>query len=176
VHQGKSLDQPPFWPKVIEALGNTYMYVVACSANMDCPVGQVPQNFLIRRQMSHQQVLHHAAAAISSANTTSVLALLAAGVPSLLIPGGGEQPDVAERCQLIKAARCLPPGAVSKERLLSELTLLLEEKEIRDTARCLSIQFTQANTFNRASDLIEVLARTGKPVIRSNAYGLQASA
>lgn len=176
VHQGRFVDQPPFWPRVVEALGNSNVQVVASTANMDCLVGQVPPNFFVRQHISHRQILRHVTAAISSANTSSVLALLAAGIPALLIPGGGEQPDVAERCQFARAARCLLPGAVSKERILSELRSLLEEKEIREAAHRLSLHFAPAGNFERASELIDLLARTRKPIVRSSMSGLQASA
>jgi MGT family glycosyltransferase len=166
VHQGRFFDRPHFWPKVVEAFGNSDIRVIACTGSMDCPVGQLPPNFLVRKQLSQGKILRQAAAMIASANTTAVLGALLAGVPSLLIPAGGEQPDVAERCVHAGVARILDPAEVTPECLRLELLKLVDDNSIRLKARDLAIQFSQANNFDTAISLLENLG-TGSPVLRA---------
>jgi len=166
VQQGRFFDRPHFWPKVLEGFGNTDIRVIACTGSMDCPVGEVPSNFFVRKQLPQKKVMRYTTAMIASANTTAVLGSLIAGVPSLLIPAGGEQPDVAERCFHARVARVLDPAEVTPERLRSELLQLVEDSEVRLKAGELAVRFSQANTFDTAISLMENL-KTGSPVVRS---------
>jgi UDP:flavonoid glycosyltransferase YjiC (YdhE family) len=159
VQQGRFFDHPHFWPKIVEAFANTEIRVIACTGSMDCPVGDVPANFLVRKRLPQAKVLRHATAMIASANTTAVLGSLIAGVPSLLIPAGGEQPDVAERCRRAGVAHVLPPAEVTRERLWLELLQLVEDGELRMRAGELAVRFSQANNFDIAVSLLEGLGR-----------------
>jgi MGT family glycosyltransferase len=158
VQQGRFFDRPHFWPKVVEAFGNTEIRVIACTGSMDCPVGEVPPNFLVRKQLPQGKIMRHTTAMIASANTTAVLGALLAGVPSILIPAGGEQPDVAERCFHAGVARVLNPVDVTPERLRSELLQLADDSAMKCQVSRLAIRFSQANTFDTATSLLEDLA------------------
>jgi MGT family glycosyltransferase len=174
VHQGRFFDRPHFWPKVVEVFGNSDIRVIACTGSMDCPVGELPPNFLVRKQLLQSKVLRQATAMIASANTTAVLGSLTAGVPSLLIPAGGEQPEVAERCIHAGVARSLDPTEVTPERLRLELLRLAEDDTIRRKARELASRFSQANHFETAVSLLESLG-TGSLFARSNSLCLSSS-
>ena len=169
VHQGRFFDRPHFWPKVVETFGNSEIRVIACTGSMDCPVGELPPNFLVRKQLLQGKVLGQATAMIASANTTAVLGSLTVGVPGLLIPAGGEQPDVAERCVHAGVARSLDPAEVTPERLRLELLRLAEDKRIRIRSGELAIQFSRANNFDAAISLLENLG-AGCPILRSESF------
>jgi MGT family glycosyltransferase len=166
VQQGRFFDRPHFWPKLVEAFQNTTIRVVASTGDMDCPVGILSSNFFVRQSIPQSRVLRKARALISSANSTAVLGALVAGIPALLIPAGGEQPDVAERCRQLGVARVLLPGEVTPDRLKSELTSLFEDDSLYHTVKRLSVSFSKMNDFKIAASLLETLAQTKKPVFR----------
>jgi UDP:flavonoid glycosyltransferase YjiC (YdhE family) len=101
-----------------------------------------------------------------------VLGALAAGVPSLLIPGGGEQPDVAALCGSAGVARMLLPEEATPERIHSEVRTLLAAVGYRENARRYQAAFAGLDGSERAADLLETLARTRRPVLRGGSERL----
>jgi UDP:flavonoid glycosyltransferase YjiC (YdhE family) len=134
---------------------------------MDCSIGNVPSNFFVRPFLPQGRVLRVASALVTTANTTAVLGALTAGVPGLLVPAGGEEPDVAEQCENAGVARVLAIEMASPARLGSELRQLLEDENTKNAARRISAKFAQLDSFNITADLLERLAQAKAPVLRS---------
>ena len=176
VHQGRYFDYPHFWPKVVDAFRDTEIKVIAATSGMDCAVGELPSNFFVRPRICESLVFRYARAMIASGNTTAVLGALIAGVPAILIPAGGEQPDVAERCRIANVARVMSPADASPRRLWDDLALLMADQTVETNAKRLSRSFSALNTFDVASSLVEHLAAKGEPVLRMRDGVLQESA
>jgi UDP:flavonoid glycosyltransferase YjiC (YdhE family) len=130
---------------------------------MDCDIGEVSSDSFVRPYVPQSQILRRASAAVLSGNATAALGALTAGVPTLLIPAGGEQPDVAEACVNAGSARLLTPESMTVERLRNELSFLLQDVQIRRTTRQLAEAFSRVNSAQVAADLLERLVTgTGK--------------
>lgn len=166
VQHGRFFHVPSFWPKLTQALGDMPVRVVASSGKMDSDLGLVPPNFLVRSHFSQAKILLRASAVVASANTTAVLGALTAGLPSLLIPAGGEQPDVAELCESMGVAKVLDPSTVTAALIRDSVEGLFSESYQR-RADYFRAAFSKVSGFEVAADLLEELAATRKPVRRS---------
>lgn len=167
VQHGRSFDRPGFWKNLVAELAGTDVRVAASSSRMDSSIGELPPNFFVRPFVPQGRVLRHASALVSTSNTTAVLGALAAGVPSLLIPSGGEGPDVAELCENLGVAKALTPKLASVALLASELRLVFENEEMKNAARTMARQFAEFDSFSAAAGLLERLGQTKSPVLRS---------
>jgi UDP:flavonoid glycosyltransferase YjiC (YdhE family) len=163
---GRSFHLPSFWRELIDGLGGGGYRVAASTGRLDGEIGAVPESFFVRPHIPQGRILRSARVAVASANSTAVLGALAAGVPSLLIPGGGEQPDVAALCESAGVARTLPPAEATPERIHAEIRILLADSSYRENARRYQAAFAALDGSERAADLLEILARTRRPVLR----------
>ena len=162
VQHGRFFDHPHFWPHLIEASRDMDVCVAASVDRLDCKPGEVPANFYLRPQVHQMRILPHAAALVASANSTAVLGALTQGTPALLIPAGGEQPDVAERCKRAGVARVLEAEEVTPERLSAELRTLLADRAAKSAAEQMAAAFAPWSGFHIAAALLEELAARGE--------------
>jgi MGT family glycosyltransferase len=167
VQHGRSFHLESFWTHLLAAVGGTDVAVAACAGRMDRDPGEVPGNFFVRPYIPQQRVLRLAQGVVSNANTTVTLGALAAGLPSLVLPGGAEQPDIAERCVELGVARAVPLEAVSTELLRHEVDRLLRDSGLRRRAAAFRPAFDRLPGFAHAATLIEELAAQGRPLLRT---------
>ncbi len=175
VQHGRTFHVPGFWAQLVEALGDKGCRVAASAERMDQEPGALPANFFVRPSVPQRRVLRQAAAVVASANTTAFLGALEAGAPSLLIPAGGEQPDVATLGRRLGCARVLKPEQVTPEVLRAELDRLLAGG-CRDQARRCSAALTRVDSFERVADLLEALAERRQPILHPAAVARALSA
>lgn len=173
VHQGRFFQFPHFWPDLVRVASEEGISVAASTQMMDCNVGQIPQSFFVREHVPQSQVLRHASIAVLSANATAALGALTSGVPSLLIPAGGEQPDIAELCATNGSARLLYPHDVTAEALRNEIHMLLTDHRIQHSAGALSAAFSRINSAKVTADLLEGLASRRSLTSRSDNVSFQ---
>ena len=172
VQHGRTFDRPGFWSNLVEGFANMDVRVAVSSSRMDCEVGTLPPSFYVRPYVPQGRVLRHASALVATANTSAVLGALTAGVPSLLIPAGGEEPDVAEQCEHQGLARVITPEEASVTRLCSELQQVLEDRNMKNAAYQISAEFSKVDGLNIAADLLERLAETNEPLLREQEYAI----
>ena len=158
VQQGRTFHLPSFWALLVEALADSDISVVASVGRIDCNLGDIPSNFFVRPHVPQSAVLNRSMAVVCSANTTAVLGALTAGVPCLLIPAGGEQPDVAEHCVVAEVAGAVDPGELSAKGLRVHLDRLLADGTIKQCAREMALAFSRVDSFPVVADLLEGLA------------------
>jgi UDP:flavonoid glycosyltransferase YjiC (YdhE family) len=166
VQHGRSFHIPNYWHRLVNALAGKDYRVAASVGRLDGEIGSLPENFFVRPHVPQGKVLSKARAVVASANTTAALGALTAGIPSLLIPAGGEQPDVAELCRSAGVAKILLPEEASPERIQTEIGGLLASSSFRERARHYASAFMKLSGCERAADLLETLARTRSPVLR----------
>ncbi len=94
VHQARTFGAPGFWRALAPALPPG-VRVATSTSRMDHPE-RLPAGALAGPVVPHGAVLDHAAACICSGTSSVVLAALERGVPLVVVPAGGEQPDVAD--------------------------------------------------------------------------------
>lgn len=160
VQPGRTFDNASFWPHLMEALKGRRVRLAVSVGRMDAPlVPEPPQGSFVRAVVPQGAVLPYAQAVISSGNTTSILGALTHGLPSLLISGGGEQPDAAELLERAGAAVHLRACDLSTERVSQRVDALWEQPSLRERARHLQHGFTQVDGPRVAARLLERLAR-----------------
>ncbi|HEY3571449.1 MAG TPA: nucleotide disphospho-sugar-binding domain-containing protein [Thermoanaerobaculia bacterium] len=168
VQHGRLFHIPSFWPQLLDAFGKTDFRVAASIGRMDSEIGAIPENFFVRPHIPQAPVLRSARAVVTTANSTAVLGALSYGVPSLLLPGGGEQPDVAALAERRGVARTLYSEEATPKRICEELNILLDYPGYRERADHYSSCFSAIRGFEKAADLVEILGKTRKPVLRSS--------
>ena len=159
VHHGRAFDHGSFWPSVVSAFGGGPFRVAAAIGRMDRDAATPPPNFHVRDHLCQGAVLRHAHAVITGGNTTAALGALCHGVPSVMIPGGSEQPDVAELVSRAGAAILLPMADATARGLAGAVETLLGSRDLARRARALARAFTRRNGPDTAAQLIERLAR-----------------
>ena len=169
VQHERFFGMPSFWPHLVAACANQPVRVVAALGRMDSEIGAVPANFFVRAHVPQGAVLPYAAAVVANGNTTAVSGALTHGLPSLLIPGGGEQPDVAEECLRLGIAQVLDPQAVTHDNMRQAIRELLDGVALRQQASIVKRAFDEVDAMERSVAILEQLARTGQPVLRSAA-------
>jgi len=172
VQHGRFFHIPSFWPRLVEALGKLDCRVAASTGRLDSSVGELPRSFFVRPYIPQGRVLEVARVAVASANTTVVLGTLTAGIPSLLIPGGGEQPDVASLCKSAGVAKVLTPQEATVEGICEAVAELLKNRTYRDRAAQYQAFFSNIDGPERAADLLEILAERQTPVLRQEREAL----
>ena len=118
----------PFFPALfratVAALGELHvraLFTVGVDVDVD-PLGPVPANVRIERWIPQADVMSHAAAMIGHGGAGSTRMALAAGVPSVIVPGFADQFRNAERVAALGAGLQAGP-----EDLVSALRRVLEE-------------------------------------------------
>lgn len=163
VQHGRTFDHPRFWPNFVAAAGDQPIRVVAATGRLDGDLGAIPPNFFVRSHISQAQALPHARAVISSGTTTPVLGALLHGLPSILLPAGGEQLDVAEQCERAGTAVILPPDSDSAT-IGKAIERILQDGAMRCQAQTLQRAFTRINGSERAAAYLETLGIAHAPV------------
>jgi len=163
---GRFFNSPHFWPKIIQMALEHKISIAAATGRMDALAGDTPSNIFVRRDLNQGIVLARAHAMISSANTTSVLGSVTAGIPSVLIPSGGEQPWLAQRCHEAGIAKVLSPEEASAERIWEALTSSLQDPLMLSAAKRLAQSFARINSMELAADLLSRLAISQTAVFR----------
>jgi UDP:flavonoid glycosyltransferase YjiC (YdhE family) len=81
---------------------------VSVGADFDpAELGSQPPNIRVARYVDQGEVLPRCGAVISHGGSGTVLAALAHGLPSVLLPIGADQPQNADRCEQLGVARVL---------------------------------------------------------------------
>jgi UDP:flavonoid glycosyltransferase YjiC (YdhE family) len=173
VQHGRYFHTQNFWSALVQGLARSRVRVVASTSRMDVPTGEIPPNFFTRPHVAQGKILKQAELVIASGTTTAVLGALTYGLPSLLIPEGGEQPDVAERCLKMGVSRAIAPEAASAEHIRYEVNVLLKDRGARQAAVRLAAAFMRVNSFGIVSELLESMLQSGRP--RYQAMAMQSA-
>jgi UDP:flavonoid glycosyltransferase YjiC (YdhE family) len=160
VQPGRSFASPAFWPDLVAAFAGSGWRVAASVGRLDREVGPLPPEFLVRTYLPQGRVLPGSRAALSSATSTAVLGALAAGLPSVLIPSGGEQLDVAEACQEAGVAVVLKPGEVTPAVVRQAVDAVTGDPAYGANARRLQAALARYDSFRLAAERLEELAAT----------------
>jgi UDP:flavonoid glycosyltransferase YjiC (YdhE family) len=168
LHHGRTFDSPSFWDQAALALSERPVRVAASIGRMDRPAALPDDspNFFVRPHLSQGAVLAKARMVIAGGNTTAVLGALTHGLPSLLIPGGGEQHDVADQVVQAGAGLALPNRELTAAALDRALDEVLARADLSRRAQVIGEAFSRAPGPTGAARLIERLAATRSPVSR----------
>jgi UDP:flavonoid glycosyltransferase YjiC (YdhE family) len=173
VQQGRYFHIPGFWRRLVEALEGSDCAVVASSDRMDENVGDLPEHFYVRPHVPQGELLSIAKVVVASANTTVTLGALSMGVPALLIPGGGEQTDVARFAERVGAVMTIQPEDVTPEVIARSIKRLVSDVQMRQRADHCKSSLSRIDGPKVAAGLLEILSKTRLPVLRdADKYGI----
>jgi rhamnosyltransferase subunit B len=132
-------------------------------------------DFLDERIVAHPYIPHsllfpRARAIVHHGGIGTTAAALIAGVPSLIVPFGQDQPDNARRARDLGVARVLPRKGYNANTASGELCIILEESAYRDKARSLEERLRAENGAVTAADLIENFLADGKALSPSRPF------
>ncbi len=166
VQQGRTFGGASFWRQLVDDLADCPVQVVAATGRMDEDPGPVPPNFLVRDYVPQGLVLRHARAVVCGGHTSAVLATLSHGLPSVVVPTGGETPDVAEKLVRAGCALSIPADGLTAGALRAAVGEVLDGSALLDGCRRARRALARAASFGPAARLVERLGATGASVDR----------
>ncbi|MGH2599377.1 MAG: glycosyltransferase [Dehalococcoidia bacterium] len=164
VQPSRNFQSPRFWSNFIAALAERPVRVAASVGRLDGAVGEMPAGSWVRPFVSQAQVLPRAQAVVASGTTTALLGALTHGLPSLLLPAGGEQLEVAAHCEHAGVGVSLPPDA-DAPTIAEYVERILADTALQESARHLQRAFAHIDGPGTAAKLLEQLAVDRRPVM-----------
>jgi zeaxanthin glucosyltransferase len=120
-------------------------------------------------------VLAGASLAVVNGGLNTVMDALARGVPVVVIPIAFEQAAIAARLARAGAGRAVGRRFLGPGRLTRNMGEVLREPPYREAAGRLAREIVAAGGVRHAADIVEAVARTGRPVTREGAAALPSS-
>lgn len=158
----------------LRALADEPVFVVAVARD-GVAAEDVPANARVLPFVPYDEVLPQAAAMITNGGYGGVQAALAHGVPLAVAGTSEDKPEVAARVAWSGAGINLRTATPSEDQLRRAVRRLLGEPGFRAGARRLQADLARHNGPVESADLIERLARTREPVLRSDPVGTPTS-
>jgi rhamnosyltransferase subunit B len=125
------------------------------------------ENFLAVDYAPLASVLPHARAIVHQGGVGGCAEALRAGIPSLVIPFGYDQPDNGERLRRLGVARVLSRKRISPDTLLHHLRQLMADIPMATRAREFPGKIHPAQELEKSIAAIEQLGDTHKPQTKS---------
>src|SRR4051794_12205007 len=122
-------------------------------------LGPQPARIRVERFVPLREALAGRQLVVSHAGSGTVLAALALGLPSILLPMGADQPWTADRCRALGVSRVLDPLTCTPSQVTSTVVELLGDCPERPRAEALARQAARLPTTADAADLLLALAR-----------------
>lgn len=137
----------------LASLGGTV--VVSTGHEEPADLGPLPANVLARRSVPQLQVLDRAALFVTHGGMNSVNEAMRAGVPTLVVPQGADQPLVAQRVVELGAGLALRTEDATAQTVHALARRLLEDPRFRAAATAQRAAQQQAGGAQRAADELE---------------------
>jgi UDP:flavonoid glycosyltransferase YjiC (YdhE family) len=122
-------------------------------------LGPQPAHIRIERFVPLGEALAGRDLVVSHAGSGTVVATLAVGLPSVLLPMGADQPWVADRSRALGTSRVLDPMTCTPAEVHSTVVSLLEDCPERHAAADIARKAAALPTTTEAVDLLEHLAQ-----------------
>jgi UDP:flavonoid glycosyltransferase YjiC (YdhE family) len=122
-------------------------------------LGPQPAHVRIERFVPLAEALAGRDLVVSHAGSGTVVAAVALGLPSLLLPMGADQPWVADRCTALGVSRVLDPLTCTPAEVTAAVLDLLDDCPERRAAGALARRAAELPTTEEAVDLLVQVAR-----------------
>jgi zeaxanthin glucosyltransferase len=164
---------------------NRHLYeaVAKVTANLDAQVvlslggaetvelpKELPENLLVVPFAPQLEILEQAVLMITHAGMNSTLESLAAGVPMVAVPIAHDQHGVSARIEWTGTGVRIPASECEPVRLRNAIETVLGKASFRESARRFQRIIAEGNGLERAADIIERVAATGRPVLRGESF------
>ena len=143
---------PGLFRATVDALGDLparVLFTVGVDVDLE-PLWPVPPNFHVERWVPQATVMPHAAAMVGHGGAGSTRMALAAGVPSVVVPGFADQPRNARRVDELGAGIGLEDVA----GLRDAVQRLLDEPSYRSAAERVAREVAQLPPVSEAPDAL----------------------
>lgn len=160
--------RPALFRRLLEAFpGGAPQLVVSAGASFPRLRGHpLPDGAIVVETAPQLELLQRVDAFVSHGGNNSVNEALAAGVPLLVVPVGGEQSDNASRVVHLGAGLRADRGRADTRELREKVGQLLGEPRFRHRARELSRALQATDGIASSAELLERLAASRAPVLR----------
>lgn len=158
---------------VVHIAKNFYQHAAKAAQELDCRAilllgknpapANLPDTILAVDYAPLESLLPHAAAMIHQGGIGGCAEALRAGIPSLIIPFGFDQPDNAERMRKLGVARVLNRRRISKRTLVANLRILLSDSAMSARAKAFTHLIDPAADLAQAVEAIERVVLPGSP-------------
>ena len=128
---------------------------------------ELPGNTIVVGYAPQLELLQKATLTITHAGMNTTLESLSNGVPMVAIPITNDQPGVAARIAWTGTGEVIPLGKVSVDKLRKAIKQVLTEDSYKNNALRLQEAIHLAGGVSQATDIIEQVVATGKPVLAS---------
>lgn len=118
------------------------------------------------RFVAHSEVLPRAGVVVTHGGFGTVTKALLHGLPLVIVPYAGDQPEVAQRVVAAGAGVSLYPEQLTPETLRSAVETVIARPEYRRSARRLAELMARCDGPGESARLLGLLAETGRPVAR----------
>jgi UDP:flavonoid glycosyltransferase YjiC (YdhE family) len=155
-----NIESGDLFDRALAALGDLPVDVIATvGAQLDPRrFGPQPANVRIEAYIPQAAVLPRCDAMVSHGGSGSVVGALAAGLPSVVLPMGADQPLNAARCEALGVGIALDAYTASPADIREAVRTVLGEPAYRDSARRVQAEILTLPGPEQAVRLLEALA------------------
>lgn len=171
---------PQLIKSVIAAFEDSIHQLIVTTSKVESSLITPKNVVLLDEYVPLEQIMPHTDLCITHGGTSTLLTLLQSGKPLFLLPQGADQNVNAMACTRLGLAECnfnSMPSAIGVEvgevlirpnTVRTTVDRLLEDNDLQRRAQALSEQFNKLPKLDCAVALLEQLARTQQPIVRSD--------
>lgn len=139
-------------------------------------LGALPANARVGTFLAYPDLLPRTAAMVTNGGYGGTQLALAAGVPLVVAGTTEDKPEVAARVAWCGAGINLKTATPAPHQVRAAVRAVLHDGRYRTRAQTLQAEYASYEPISRGTELIERLAATGRPVLRSDAHVGRAAA
>jgi UDP:flavonoid glycosyltransferase YjiC (YdhE family) len=154
----------------IRALADEPVLVIATtggptSALRDALGGALPANVRVERFVPYAELMPHVDLLVTNGGYGTVQQALAQGVPIVVAGATEDKPENAARIAWSGVGVRIKAQSPEPARLLAAVREALEQPRYRERAQAIAAEMAGYDAARMGADLLEQLARTGRPVV-----------
>lgn len=153
----------------LAGLADLDVRVAVATGGVRLPADRLPDNAWQETFLPYDRLLPRSSVVVTNGGWGGVLATLAAGVPLVVAGGTLDKPEIARRVAWSGAGVDLRTGRPSPDQVRRAVDHVLGEPSYRVRARLLAASLSRHRGAQAAVELVERLAREGRPVPRDPA-------
>ncbi len=150
----------------LEALASEDVLVVATTGFGSSFGGSLPSNVRVEPFVPYALLMPHVSAYITNGGYGGVQMALAHGVPIVVCGATEDKPEVGARVAWSGAGLRIPSVRPTADEVRAALRRVLSEASFGANARRIAADIAATDAPDRGAELLEELARTGRPVLR----------
>jgi MGT family glycosyltransferase len=124
--------------------------------------GVQPDHVRIERFLDQAEALRGADLVVSHGGTGSLMATLAHGLPSVLLPLGADQPHNARRAEQLGLAKILDAASAAPDTIRQTVNEVLHDQSSLDRARRIAVEIDSLPSVEQTVQLLETQAVAGR--------------